>query len=435
MRIDILAVGSRGDVQPYVALGLGLAKAGHRVRLVTLSGFEDVIAGRGIDHLTIGDSPRAIAQTTEGKEWVKKRGSALGFLRGFVGVARSKVEEGIANYWAACQGQGADAAVDAIIVSPLGFVVGVQIAERLRVPVIRAQLAPPSLPSMYDWDGKKGIAAAFERGRAAFLDVAFNLTIWNVLRDTTNAARARILQLPPLPRLWLGSLRTPMLCGYSPAVVTPAPDFRSSVHVTGYWFLEESPAWVPSKELQAFLDAGPPPVFVGFGSTPFPNPEAANELVLQALKRSGHRAILVSGGSGLGVGQLDAGIFSVDFVPHSWLFSRVCAAVHQAGAGVTGLALRFGLPSVTVPVFADQPTWARRVFQLGVGPAPIPAKQLTAESLAAAIRATADPQMRRRAQALGKQIQREDGVTRAVQIIEAHMGSAATGAPSYQYAH
>jgi sterol 3beta-glucosyltransferase len=429
MRIDILAIGSRGDVQPYVALGLGLRRAGHRVRLVTLNGFEDLLAGRGLDHLAIGDSPRNIAHTTAGKDWVKDRGSTLGYLRGFVRVARAKVEEGIATYWGACQD------TEAVIVSPMSVLVGVHIAERLRVPLIRAQVQPPSVPTRYDWDGHRSVGAAIQRGWTAFLGVAFNLMVWNILRDSTNAARSRILGLPPLPRVWRDLWRIPLLCGYSPAVVPRPPDFPSWIDVTGYWFLDELPGWAPSRELEEFLGSGPPPVFVGFGSTPFPQPKATTELVVQAVTRSGNRAIVVSGGCGLDTGRLSPHILSVDFVPHSWLFPRVSAAVHQGGAGVTGLALRAGLPCVTVPVFGDQPSWGKRLFQLGAAPAPIPAKRLTAENLAAAIQATADTQMRRRAAALGEQIRAEDGVARAVDIIDRHLGSAGLGTPNYQYAH
>src|SRR6187402_929002 len=144
MRVDILAIGSRGDVQPYVALGLGLRSAGHCVRIVTLGGFEDLVRGRGLDHLVIGESPQAIANTEAGREWVQKRASASGFLRGFARVANTLIEAGIAAYWQACRN------TELIVASPMGILVGAHLAEKLQIPIIQAQLAPPIFPTRYD---------------------------------------------------------------------------------------------------------------------------------------------------------------------------------------------------------------------------------------------------------------------------------------------
>ena len=143
--------------------------------------------------------------------------------------------------------------------------------------------------------------------------------------------------------------------------------------------------------------------------------------MVQALTRAGQRGVVVSGGSGLATGRLSDNVFGVESIPHGWLFSRLSAAVHHGGAGVTGAALRAGLPSVVVPVFADQPFWGNRVFQLGAGPRPIPAKNLTADNLTVAIRAVAGQEMRRAAAALGEQIRKEDGVARALEILEKNL--------------
>jgi sterol 3beta-glucosyltransferase len=186
--------------------------------------------------------------------------------------------------------------------------------------------------------------------------------------------------------------------------------------VTGYWFLDDAPGWVPG-ELVDFLRSGPPPLLVGFGSTPFPEPERATDLVVRALTSARQRCVVVSGGSGLATGRLTDDILGIDFVPHDWVLPQVCAVVHHGGAGVTGAAIRAGLPSVVVPVFADQPFWAQRVFELGVGPPPIPARKLTADALASAVRLTTSPGMRRRAAALGARVRAENGVARAVEAI------------------
>ncbi len=419
MRIDLLAIGSRGDVQPLVALGLGLRKAGHRVRIVTLGGFEDFVRGHGLEHVSITSSPHNIAATAEGQDWIKQRDSVIGFLRGFVRVARTLVEDGMANYWSVCQD------TEALVTSAGGLLLAVQVAEKKGVPLVRAQLAP-SAPTRHDWTGRTSRAIAARGAWDAYVGAAFRLLLWQGLRRATNRARRQILGLPPLPLqepfAALNRRRVPLLDGYSPAVVPRPPDWGSWIHVTGYWFLDETPEWVPPNELLDFLGSGRPPVFVGFGSTPFPRPEATTKLVAQALARAEQRGILVAGGSGLATGRLTEDVLSVDSVPHDWLFPQACAAVHHGGAGVTAAALRAGLPSVVVPVFADQPFWGRRVFELGAGPRPIPAKQLTADALATAIRLTGCREMRRHAADLGERIRTEHGVARAVEVIQQHLG-------------
>ena len=437
MRVDILAIGSQGDVQPCVALGIGLQRAGHRVRVITLGGFEELVRSRGLDHLVIGESPQDVANTAAGRVWIQNRGSALGFLRGFVRVANSLIEEGIRSYWQACQNTEHD--TEMVIVSAMGLAVGSHIAERLRVPLLQAQLAPPVVPTRYDWDGRRGLATAV-RGRVnALVHAGFHFLIWSQLRRTTNEARRRILELPPLPLMesFRPTVRKPvrLLGAYSPAVVSRPPDWPDSIDVTGYWFLDDLPGWMPPDDLVDFMRSGAPPVFVGFGSTPFPQPEVTTKLVVRALERAGRRGVLVAGGSGLATGRLSGDVFSLDFVPHSWLFSKVSAAVHHGGAGVTGAALRAGLPSVVVPVFADQPFWSQRVFKLGVGPRPIPALRLTEDALADAIRATASADMVRRAAALGERIRREEGVARAVEIIHEHFGGGTVEKVKHQHAH
>ncbi|MEO7272332.1 MAG: glycosyltransferase [Vicinamibacterales bacterium] len=419
MRIDILALGSRGDVQPYMALGLGLQAAGHRVRLVTLSGFEEFVRSYGLDHVAVAPSPQAIAATVDGKDWIKQRENVIGFVRGFLRVARAVVEEGIANYWRVCQD------VEALVAAPSGIPLAVHVAEKLSLPLVRANLAP-SVPTRYDWDGKTSRMIAARTAWDALAGATVRLLFWEGLRRRTNRARRDVLDLPPLrlqePWAMLDRQRIPLLDGYSPAVVNPPPDWGDWIHVTGYWLMPDAGGWVPPAELSDFLASGPPPVFVGFGSTPFPAADAATQAVIQALERTRKRAIIVAGTSGLPTGRLTDDVLSVDSVPHGWLFPRVAAAVHHGGAGVTGAALRAGLPSVVVPVFADQPFWGRRVFELGVGPRPIPARQLSSDALAHALgEVTRDDRMRARAAGIGARIRSEDGIARAVETFDQYV--------------
>jgi UDP:flavonoid glycosyltransferase YjiC (YdhE family) len=211
----------------------------------------------------------------------------------------------------------------------------------------------------------------------------------------------------------------PVLYGFSPSVIPAPGDWKADIHVTGYWTLESSEEWAPPRELTNFLDEGLPPVYIGFGSMSNRQPEETANLVTKALEICGKRAILLSGWGGLQKADLPDTILMLDSVPHTWLFPRLSCVVHHGGAGTTGAGLRAGVPSIIVPFFGDQPFWGKRVAELGVGPAPIPRKQLTATRLAAAIQeAVSDTPIRQQAADLGRKIQAEDGISNAVEIIQ-----------------
>src|SRR5262249_31336952 len=194
-------------------------------------------------------------------------------------------------------------------------------------------------------------------------------------RQPVNEWRRELLHLPPLSggplARQLDDRRLPILYGYSPAVLPKPPDWDERTHVTGYWFLDHLPDWRPPEGLVDFLRVGPPPVSVGFGSMRSQHPEAVTELVVEALARAGQRGILLTGWGGLRGIDRPERVFTVEAVPHDWLFPQVRAAVHHGGAGTAAAALRAGIPSVVVPFFGDQSFWGRRVAALGAGTKPI----------------------------------------------------------------
>jgi len=148
------------------------------------------------------------------------------------------------------------------------------------------------------------------------------------------------------------------------------------------------------------------------------DPQATTELVLRALRQTNQRAIVASGWGGMCRDHLPAEVFMIESIPHTWLFPRMAAVVHHGGVGTTAAGLRAGVPSIVVPFFGDQPFWGQRVAALGVGPTPIPRKQLTTDKLAQAIQvALTDQTMRQHAAGLGSQIRMEDGVGTAVSAI------------------
>lgn len=416
MRIVILAIGSRGDVQPYVALGLGLRRAGHRVRLATHAVFRDFVVGRGLEFFPLEGNPREAIDSEAGQAWLRSGRNPIAFFRHLYRLAEPLIERSLADSWAACQG------ADAIVYSALGWP-GYHIAEELGVPCFPALLQPSSptraFPNMLV-STRPRLGGTFNY----LSHVAFDQVIWQPFRAYTNRWRRKVLGLPPIP-FWgpygrFREQRLPYLYGYSARVVPKPADWPAWLHVTGYWFLDRPADWRPPERLVAFLRNGPPPVYVGFGSMSSHNATELTGLALRALALTGRRGVLLSGWAGLGGATLPDSVCLVDDVPHDWLFPRMAAVVHHGGAGTTAAGLRSGVPSIVCPFFADQPFWGRRVAELGVGSAPIMQQRLTAERLAAAIgRAVGDGRMRARANALGAHIRAEDGVDRAVEVIEA----------------
>ncbi len=211
----------------------------------------------------------------------------------------------------------------------------------------------------------------------------------------------------------------PVLYCYSQHVVPVPADWDASAHVTGYWWLDDLNDWQPPADLQAFLNAGDAPVYVGFGSMIAESPEKTTRIVMEALQRSGQRGVIASGWGGLRPADVPANIFMLKEAPHEWLFPRMSAVVHHGGAGTTAAGLRAGKPTIICPFIADQPFWGNQIARLGVGTAPIPQKQLSVDPLAAAIRSAAtDPTMRQRAADLGVRLQMETGTANALDVIE-----------------
>jgi UDP:flavonoid glycosyltransferase YjiC (YdhE family) len=246
---------------------------------------------------------------------------------------------------------------------------------------------------------------------------------WLAARPWLNSVRRDALQAGKLgwrePIAELDRRRQTALFAFSAEVLPPPWDRGDWFETTGYWFLRGTDDPAPPDALLDFLSAGELPVAIGFGTMIDNNPTATVELVAQALERAGRRGVLVRGAWHRVSVPLPPHLFAVDRIDHNWLFARSSAAVHHAPVGTTAAALRACIPSVAIPQMTDQFLWGRRLHELGVGPAPIPRRELTAERLADAIRvATGDEGIRRRAARLGERIRREDGVARAVEAFE-----------------
>ena len=413
MRVTIVAIGTRGDVWPYLALGLGLQRAGHVVTIATHVEFGTDIQKLGLGYRGVGGSPREALASPAGQRWLESGRNPFAFLwwrqRSVVPV----IAAGVSDLIDACS----DA--QAVLFSPFGL------------PAARAALRKGVLCL-----GLEGMPIGSTRARSHLL-VDGGRSLGGPVNLLTHSLVDRVarLQLRPalesVDRLLNCSVMpgsapyqnrpVPMLYAYSPRVSPRPADWPGWRHVTGYWFLEPAADFTPPRALVEFLEAGPPPVWVGFGSMVARDAERLTGLVLAALRRVGQRGILQSGWSELGQRAAGPDFHVIGAVEHHWLFPRVAAVVHHGGGGTTAAGLRAGVPSVLTPFFFDQFYWANRVQALGVGPAPIPHRRLTVDGLAAALhQATTNSSIRTRAATLGHELRAENGVARAVELFEAY---------------
>lgn len=415
MRIVILTAGSRGDVQPFVALAKGLQSVGHEVVLCTAATFESFITSQGVPYAHMNDELLRLMDTDEGKA-AMSGGSKLGLIKKVQPMLRAILNDA----WAASQG------AEALIYHPKTLA-GYHIAEKFNIPAFMSIPLPVYTPT-----------SAFPNPitpQNIRLGGLYNRLSYAMLRfatlpfmGTINAWRAEMLDMPPMPRFGNEMVRSngepvPMLYSYSPHVVPTPSDWPAHAIATGYWFLDEQRGYQPPADLQAFLATGTPPVYVGFGSMPSTNPEDKARIVIRALADSGQRGLIASGWGGLKASDLPANVMMIEQAPHDWLFPQVAAVVHHGGAGTTAAGLRAGKPTVICPFMGDQNFWGRRVYELGVGTQAIPQKQLTAEALTEAIgTVVSDTGMQRRAEELGQKIRAEDGVGRAIQVIQTRLG-------------
>jgi sterol 3beta-glucosyltransferase len=415
MRIAIIASGSRGDVEPYIALGQGLRKAGHVVRLVAHENFGTLVQAHGVEFWSIEGNTQDVAQSPEMRQLLEK-GNFLAILKKMGEDAQANALAFAKGGLAACEG------MELIIAGLGGMFIGVALAEKLGIQFMQAHYVPFSPTHAYP-NALFPKLPAFVNG--SLNRVSYRMAqqmMWQGFRSADTIARRQVLGLPKAS--FFGPYRSerfkqhPVLYCYSPAVIPPPPDWDERMRVTGYWFLDPVDEWTPPADLLEFLQAGTPPVFIGFGSMSTRNPEETTQVILQALARTQQRGIMLSGWGGLHTAYLPDTVYELESIPFSWLFPRVAAVVHHGGAGTTSAGLRAGVPSIIVPFFADQPFWGQRVVDLGVGPQPIPRKQFTTDRLAEAIQiAVTDQTMRLRAADLGATIRSEDGIARAVEVI------------------
>lgn len=413
-RFVLMTYGSRGDVEPFVALARGLRQAGHDVRLMAPAPFAHLAFAHGVNFEPLEGNPEELALALTDRAGLNGPRMVKRMIEHVLPLAERVARAALRT------AREAEVIVHSFLLTDAGHT----IAVRQGIPDFSAQLFPvfattgdfpaPVFPD-WRWGG------TYRRFTHRLSTAVFRFG-GRLLYRRIRSGAPDLPDLAPWPFNHSSRGPTPLLFAYSPAVLPRPYDWPPHTHVTGYWKLPPPSNWSPPDDLRRFLDEGQPPVFFGVGSMRTQRMRQLLEGVLQAIRSTDHRAII--GGPGREVHSLTMpqGVYALEWAPYDWLFPQMAMIVHHGGAGTTGAALRSGVPSVAIPFTADQAFWARRAHQLGVGPAGVPVNRLTTPVLDRLIRETkADPSFVSRAQSVAEQLRHEDGVATALSVIDAHL--------------
>ncbi|MFD8491817.1 glycosyltransferase [Amycolatopsis sp. NPDC059657] len=424
MKVLIYAYGTRGDVQPYLALADAVNKRGHHAVLSAPSRFSGLadryeveFAGRDDEiirmYLEDPEVQYTIAYQGSGEAGYRKRGRQ----------ASTRLRETLRARLPAMLEDTALAAVggaDLVVAGFYQWELGQHIAEWLRVPLVMSSLWPNCVPSRY-YPGELlpfGTKVAEPLNRLSYLPMRH----FQIGRGIVDQWREGTLGLAPRrgrhDRLRTPSGgRVPFIHAFSPLVVPPASDWRGRVTTSGFWHLPAEDSWAPPTELTRFLMDGDKPVFIGFGSLVSRDAGEAGRIIGAAVAETNVRAV-VRRDANIDAAKLGDNVLLVDELPYEWLFPRMSAVVHGGGVGMVNDALAAGVAQVPVPHTSEQEAWCVRARELGVATAPIRQRDLSPDALSAALREATDGAMAAEAGRLGRRIRAEDGAATAVRFLE-----------------
>jgi UDP:flavonoid glycosyltransferase YjiC (YdhE family) len=398
MNIIIPTIGTRGDVQPYIALALGLCKAGHSVTLATHPCMRGLVESYGVDFAPMGPD------IDIGHEAARIRAKSPNWMVGFMRVMKfsfAMLEQSHPGLLKLCRG------ADLVIVSHSAA--GRMEADKLGLPTISVTLMPEAIPVKDPKD------SFIKRALMGLAGAGMGMLMTRPL----DQIRKRV-GLPPMGPTGITS-ETLNLIPLSKQITPPNPLWEPRHRVTGYWFAPAPETWTPPADLAAFLEAGEPPVVFSLGAMALSGDDALEtaQTALEAVKQAEVRAVIQGWDEAMMQLNLPRTIFHAGSIPHDWLLPRASGLVHHGGFGTTASGFRAGIPMLVIPHIIDQFIWGNKVAQLGVGPKPIPRLKLTTENLAAALCDMQTPEMRRKAADLGAALRAEpDGVTEAMRLIE-----------------
>lgn len=434
LNIVIMVIGSRGDIQPFLKLGKVLKEEyGHRVRIATHPAFRDFVQNdSGLEFFSVGGDPSELMAFM-----VKNPGmipSLETLKKGEVGKRRAAMAEMFEGFWRACinatdderdkhnlkmMGDRHPFVADAIIANPPSFA-HVHCAERLGIPLHLMFTFPYTPTADFPHPLANIKKTNVDPGYINFISYPLvEMMTWQGLGDLVNDFRVRTLGLEPVSTLWapgqLYRLRVPYTYMWSPGLVPKPSDWGPEIDIAGFVFLDLASNFKPPKELEDFLNAGDPPVYIGFGSIVVDDPDKFTEMIYKATEMAGVRALVSKGWGGFGGDDSPENVYMLENTPHDWLFPKVKAVVHHGGAGTTAIGLKCGKPTLVVPFFGDQFFWGNMIGKAGAGAMPIPYKELTAENLAEAIKFLLKDSTQEAADEFARKIEEEgDGAENAV---------------------
>lgn len=408
MRITMICIGSTGDVRPYIVLGRELKARGHEISICAFADFEKTVLREGFGFKPVnGDVKKLMANLMNGS-------TGVSFLKQVRASLLDCIDPFLADIEAACE----DA--EAMIGTYFGQVFQ-SIAEVRHIPYIQTHYFPmdknaetPIASAPGQRVGKAWNLASYQLGH-----FVISMMEKYYLSDWREKEGMKPRKLDVTPGYQINGHTIPVLYAMSPLVMPRPSEWGENIHMTGYWLDNTYSDFQPSAELNAFLnEEEEKPVYIGFGSMVSGDMGETLQIVLDAVRESGVRAVLSTGWGG-GTVPAQKNVFVADYVPHDWLFRHVSAVVHHGGAGTTAAGIQAGRPTLVIPFGGDQPFWAGRVHDLGIGPKPIPRDKLTVSRLSRALTdLTATGRYRVAARELGERLRLENGAVIAANIIE-----------------
>ncbi|KAK7703103.1 hypothetical protein SLS64_009374 [Diaporthe eres] len=441
LNIVIMVIGSRGDAQPFLKIGKVLKEQyGHRVRIATHPAFRDFVEkDTGLEFFSVGGDPAELMAFM-----VKNPGMipTLETVRaGDIGRRRQAMAEMFEGFWRACinstddekdiknvrmMGDKSPFIADLIIANPPSFA-HVHCAEALGIPLLLAFTFPYTPTKSFPHPLATIKKSNVDPGYSNFMSYPLvEMMVWQGLGDLVNDFRVKTLCLDPVSTLWapgaLYRMNVPIAYLWSPSLVPKPADWADEIDISGFVFLDLASSFTPPDPLDKFLNSGDQPVYIGFGSIVVDDADKFTEMVFEAVRLAGVRALVSKGWGGLGGENVPDNIFMLENTPHDWLFPKVKACVIHGGAGTTAMALKCGKPTMVVPFFGDQHFWGPMIGRAKAGPEPVPYKHLSAEKLAEGIKYCLTDEAQEKAQGMARDIAREgDGAENACSFFHKHL--------------
>jgi len=413
MHYGIVAIGSRGDVQPYVALALGLKERGHEATVMAHENFKEFVEGYGVQFIALTGNVEAMLQSEEGMRTLKA-GNIIAFTRYLQKITSKTSETIIADIYEACK--KADVLIASLLALP--WVQG--LAEKLGKQWAIVQLNLPTIPTKaFPMAGLDILNfPAYNVWTYRFYAFAYHKTSKKLINGFRKS-----MDLPPLKISLLKKIADEKILNlhcFSPSLLARPNDWSHQNQITGFLFLPTNKQNKIPEDLIHWLNAGDRPIYIGFGSIPIPNPLLLISILTELLETTTHRFIFCQGWSPPIDLPKHPNLYQLKSISHQWLFPHCKTAVIHGGVGTTAAVLNAKIPAIIVSVIADQPWWGKIIESKKLG-VHIPFKKLTAQKLLAAINKTQSPEIKSNAFGIGKEISREDGLQKTIEALEDYL--------------